>query len=198
MTKSDILTKIVVPILCALGSGIGVWFFTSDWETTARSRGWVSLPEWQTNARKEGWIPREECPAYPLKLQLVSPGDAAEIRVNPRSNEATLYTDIVVRASRPVPEATDVGLVYSEEGTSRYFVDFPYFDVDDARKLFRDEQFISIPFTPSATAQLNIWAIAVDDKRTLGTNYADIEQVLNASPGIVLSEKITVSLKADE
>jgi len=40
-------SKLIVPTVTAVFSGVGVLLFTSDWETTARSKGCVPTAEWQ-------------------------------------------------------------------------------------------------------------------------------------------------------
>jgi hypothetical protein len=125
MNKTDILTKIIVPVAACLLSGFGVWIFSSDWEAIARSKGWVSKVEWQQTARMSEWLPKEECPAFPIEMGIIAPGDGANLsQVIFGRNKTNIYHDIAIKLNRPLSGRASIGLVYNPDGTNDYFFNF--------------------------------------------------------------------------
>lgn len=197
MLKEGLFFKVVLPIVTAVFSGVGVLLFTPDWEATARAKGWASRAEWQAAARRENWLPNEECPAFPIAVQLTSPGDGAQIRVSVGSDYTTIRTDLVIRTSRPLPSSSSVGLVANEEGTGQYYLLFPSFRADERRAVFRKDD-IYLPFKAQLSSKLNIWALVVAAEREYGSPYSSIEQIRAVRDDSVISQKATVSLKGGE
>ena len=118
---------------------------TSDWEKVAREKGWVSLAEWQAKARQENWIPKEECPASPVKLKIISPGNNAEVPYSKIGSECRLETDVVVNISKPVSERQSIGLIFHPETDNNYYVGFSRFEVSTDRRNCKG-YFVELPF----------------------------------------------------
>jgi hypothetical protein len=107
----------------------------------------------------------------------------------------SLAADLVVQVSRTLPPATAVGLIINKESDNNYYVIFPHFKVDDARRVFREESSVRTPFALTPGAKLNFWALAVDDKLKLGSVYASLDQIKSSSSDVALSEKVVINVQ---
>jgi hypothetical protein len=191
-----------IPIVAAILGGVTGALVTwscqpdpIDWELVAREHGWVERAEWHDMARHEGWILKTDCPAYPLELHLVNPGNGVSVGMAPLDNSAILNADLIVTTKRSVPDATSVGIVVHEtEGTNHYLV-FPEWDETNNRRSFKKNQPVILPFEPEYGGQLSIWAIAVNERERFGVSYGSLEQIEDIMEGTVLSDKVTVSLR---
>src|SRR5690349_19467182 len=106
------LKTYVWPLVLAVFSGAGVFFFTHDWEDSARQKKGVPQAEWQGEARRRGWLPTGECPASPTTVALTSPGDGALVEIsNYEPSASTLRTDLVIKTSKALPETETIGIV---------------------------------------------------------------------------------------
>ena len=175
----------------------------STYERIRRITGFKNAPntKWQDMAREQDWIPKSECPAYPISLDITSPGDGTIVKYLGIGTPA-LETDLVIQSSRPIPLPTSMGLIYNEDGDSNFYVSFPYFNDyfpdplgRNSRKIFRREEFVFLPFQPKDGTKLNLWAIAVADQRMVGSVYSSLEQIETSTSGAVISEKISITLR---
>jgi len=179
-------------IVAGFIAGFGTCKVMSDMAGPTDLRGALSSETtWQDKARKADWVPRSECAAYPVSISLLSPGNGSVIDLS----DSTLYADVVLQASRPVPETTVLGLVVNESEKANYYVLFPHLSADSEKKVFRRDTLLSLPFKPSPTSELNVWALLVDDQKKFGSVYSSIEQIKSNSIDVVLSPQVTLQLQ---
>lgn len=157
----------------------------------------TSVINWEDNARQSGWVPKEECPAFPISLVISSPGDQSILSVSPASEGSELDADLVIRSSFPIAESMELGVVFNEEGSNNYYVSFPSLDDNENRKIFRTPSYDNfwVPFVTADQATLHLWALAVDDKASIGTVFGSLEQIKGSNETVVLSPKISVRLR---
>jgi hypothetical protein len=150
----------------------------------------VTPPEinWQATAAENGWMDKNSCPALPVTLRILSPGDRANIRFR----AGDLHSEFVVNSSQPLPGTDSVGLVFHAEGDPNFYTSFPHLEVNNARALFRDNV-ISLPFDVTKPTQIEIWALVIGDRNQMGSLYGGLEQIKAVSPTIFLSDKVTVT-----
>jgi hypothetical protein len=151
---------------------------------------------WEEMARQEGWVPKGECPAFPISLTISSPGDQAIVDVSPREEYSRLNADLVIRSSYPIAESMDLGVVFNEEGSGNFYVQFPPLQAGETRKVFRSlsDDFVA-PFKLSGSGQLNLWSMAVGDQSSVGSIYASLEQIRQSDETVVLSPKVSIQMK---
>lgn len=197
--RSKTLKQRIEDNAAILFAGIALSAFTAGWVshgTFITSATPPAADDWQRAAEKNGWIAKNSCPAMPIELKILSPGNSATVTYS--SLFQHLNTDTVVRSSRTLPKDDVVGLVFNIEGQANYYVDFPYFATNDARETFRNESTLKIPASLEGAKQLSLWAIVAEDKRELGSVYGSLDQIRSTSPGIFLSEKITVGIAPEK
>ena len=150
------------------------------------------LTNWEPTARVAGWIPSTECPAFPVSVALTNPGNRTTIDV---SND-TLYTDLVIQCTRPLPLNNSVGIIINQEGDSNFYIGKHTVPaVDEGRKVFRDKEYVFLPFKPRPGSTITMWAYIATNENQVGTVYNSINQIKQASPEIVVSEGVTLTLK---
>jgi len=149
-----------------------------------------AVVDWQATAKAKGWIPNSACPALPVVLDISSPGSNATIE----NEYGVLHTDVIVRSSRPLPEAESVGIVFAEENCD-YYVIFPNFDINATRTVFREDRMTISPIRADSHGSLNIWAFAIDDKTQIGSHYGTLEEINAISPNLFLSHSVTIYVR---
>jgi hypothetical protein len=196
MLKDKIENNLTLYTLGLLLSGFlaGIGVYKSALEIAGPKAPDTSPSSWSPVARAADWLPKGECPAYPVSLALSSPGSGASVGV---SGE-TIYSDVVIQASRPIPDANAVGLIVNHEGDNNYYVvrDFGL-KADSIKKIFKSEKFIFLPYKPKSDGKLNIWAFTVDDENKLGTVYGGLDQVKDAASEMTISQKVVVLLRPE-
>jgi len=196
MTHTDTITKIIVPILAASISGILVWFVTPNWELSARDHGWVPIAEWKQAATKNGWILKEDCPANPVKLNIIGPGDNSSIKIEKGygsdSQRRTLKTDLIVETSKAV-ESSELGFILNSNSSKGYRVVFPTMLHGDNGNTLRTITF-NLPFAPENGEILQIWSLYVDDEKAISSTYSSFAQISKSKYVLSISEPISVQL----
>ena len=199
MTHTDTITKIIVPIVAASISGILVWYVTPNWELSAREHGWVPIAEWKQAATKNGWILKEDCPANPVKLHIIGPGDKSSIKFEKGygadSQRRSLKTDLIVETSKLV-ESSEIGFILNSKNSKGYRVVFPTKLHGDIGNTLRTITF-NLPFAPEDGEELQIWSIYVDDKDAISSTYSSYEQISKSKHVLSISEPISVNLVAE-
>jgi hypothetical protein len=185
------LTTLLAGFLAGISAYQGI-LQISGLETVAQGTS-GSVADWQDVARKQGWIAQAECPAFPISITITSPGNEAIVEFS--DYLGGLLTDVVVQATHPIPSSTQIGYVFNEEANPNYYVVFPEFYPNKSRQIFRDTTIIHLPFQPLDKSKLRIWAVAVPDRDTVGSVYSDTKQILNSSPGAVMSESISITIQ---
>jgi hypothetical protein len=150
------------------------------------------MTNWEPTARASGWIPSTECPAFPVSVALTNPGNHTIIDVS----DIYLYTDLVIQCTRSLPLGNSVGFIINQKGDSNFYISHRlYFEPDESRKVFRVTEPVHLPFKPRPGSTITMWAYIATDIYKVGTVYNSISQIKQASPEIVLSESVTLSLK---
>ncbi len=195
MNISDITTKIAVPIIAAVLSGLGVVIITPDWEEQARSKGWVSLSEWQTSARRSEWLPKNECPAYPIKMEIFAPGNGTVLdNIYLSARETTIFHEILVRLNRPLTGNSDVGFVYNLEGSNVFYIDLPYMEKMKSETVLAKKNLFKIPQKIKSNSNLKIWSILAEKGNLLESRFSSIEQISALKEVTYISNPITVKI----
>lgn len=186
------LTLYTLGLLCT-GFIAGVGVYRGIIEIAGPKTIDVSQQLWEVPARAAGWIPKAECPAFPLTIALTSPGAGSIVG----ARDDTIYSDVVVQTTRPLPPNNVVGLILNQEGDPNYYIARYGLEPDDSRRIFRSEKYIFLPFKVKPAGKLNMWAFVADDRGKLGTVYGSLVQVQKGSPEITLSEKVVISLRPE-
>lgn len=153
----------------------------------------ISPSSWMPVARSSDWLPKSECPAFPVSLSLSNPGSGSLLGVS----GDTIYSDIVIQASRPLPETNVVGLILNQEGDPNFYVARSFgLRADPVRRIFKSEKFVFLPFEPKHEGKLHIWAFSADDANKLGTAYGSLEKVKQSVADITLSSAVVINVKA--
>jgi hypothetical protein len=155
-----------------------------------------SISEWKEEATKSGWVPQSGCPAYPVSATITSSGDGTVVSVSNSSSESSIVADLVVQTSRPIPKGSSVGYIINQDGTTNFYMLFPYFKTSDDNTIFRDDKFINVPFVIKSGSTINMWAAIVDNAQHFGSVYASIEQIKKSGSDVMVSPK--VSMKTEE
>lgn len=172
----------------AFGAGIGGYKILAELPSSSQTL----MADWKAVARAEKWIPQSECPAYPMSLNITSPGADAVVELS----EKIAYLDLVVQTSRPLAASSTVGLVVRQEGQPNYYVTFPVFAARSNTTVFRDETYTRLPFSPDAGSRLSFWAFVTDDRAKFGSVYTSLDQLKSSAPEIAVSPVATVNTKA--
>lgn len=187
------LTLYTLGLLLA-GFLAGVGLYKSALEIAGPKTADTSPTSWNPIARAADWLPKAECPAYPVSLNLSSPGNGSSVGVS----GTTIYSDIVIQASRPIPDANALGLIVNHEGDNNYYVVRGFgLKADPIKKVFKSERFIFLPYKPKADGKLNIWAFTVDDGNKLGTVYGSLDQVKDGASEMTISQKVVILLRPE-
>ncbi len=198
---SNFVYKVLVPIAAAMVSGIFVWFMNPGWEKTAREHGWVSQPEWTMIAKEKGWIPKEECPAFPVRLTLNSPGADAQVKYYISGDKIVIRTPIVVGVSKPVNEKHRIGIILKYGKNKNVYVVFPDFKSTDSKVFTTRDSSSSMTFLPLGTSgndELTFQACLVENDSVLGDVYGNFAQITSNPLVLAASEQLTVSLMQEK
>ncbi len=189
-----------VGAIWSFGYGVGNWN-QKDWETVAKHNNWVSREVWQDEVRKKGWIPGNECPGYPTKLVISSPGQNSELFVvNEHNLDYKIDEYVVVESSRPYAGADklQVGLAYQPVGEpqSNCYLTFTFKGRSwNEYKFCKVSWSENLSFDASKVSHMDIWAVLVTSENSVGKNYSSIDQIKTSGAVIALSDPIRVRLK---
>lgn len=197
--KVDILTKVIIPIIAASLSGVGVWYLTSDWEKKAIEHGWISSVEWKQEARRQQWIPKEECPANPVKLHVTSPGDNTIVPFGMVSGQNMLLTTVIIASSKPIGPNDRVGVIIKPNENNNYYIELSSnissFGRNADRKIFSND-YVHLPCAPINNMKLKIYGILVTESK-IGTIYSDLNQIMALTTVLAISDPINVILRTE-
>lgn len=187
-------------VIASFAAGFGAYGAIQSVASTASTASEQShSASWQDDARKDGWLPRVECPAYPISLTISSPGDQAVVGWSSWGSEARFLAALVIKSTYPIAETMQVGVVFNEEGTGNYYVEFSaLLQSNDDRKIFRESEGFSVPFVPSGQKTINMWALAVDEPRSIGNVFSSLRQIQDSNPTVVLSPQIAIQPRIKE
>ena len=191
--KDKIENNLVIFTLGLLFTGFGAGYAAhKEIQGFAGSSESSNITNWEPIARAAGWIPSTECPAFPVSVALTSPGNRTTVDVS----DDKLYTDLVIQCTRTLPLSNSVGIIINQEGDSNFYIGkYSVSAVDESRKVFRGEVYVFLPFKPRPGSTITMWAYIATDENQVGTVYGSISQIKQASPEIVVSEGITLTLK---
>jgi hypothetical protein len=192
MSKKDLLTTVIIPLVCALISGLLVWFLTPDWEVQAKNHGWVDTAQWHDMARDQEWLPLVECPTIPMRVELTSPGTQSIIPLDLLGDRLLIRNAVVVVVSKSPATHRSIGLIFKPEMDTNYYVDFPLFESYDSTHFKTD--FIELPFAVEGEIKVDVWAFYVDDPASVGDLYTSISQ-FESSGFVLLSEPVSWTLR---
>jgi hypothetical protein len=203
MNHSDLLTKVIVPIVSALFSGLVVFFLIPDWQTTARQNEWIPKSEWMAEVKEKGWILKDSCPAYPLKISIMGPGENSVIPIDGNSRK-TIQPDVIVKFSRNLKEGQGhIGVVFKYDDDDHYRVTFPsstyemygnYYRFNEQGNILRLTD-LYLPKYKNPTT-LRMWVFVVDDKAAIGSMYLTIEEVVSLPYVLTYSNEASYRISA--
>lgn len=146
--------------------------------------------QWEPLAREAQWTPLTQCPAFPIKLQITSPGNGTSFAID-RHRLRTLKIPFVVSASRPLPSISDIGFVVKPSSTPNHFVVFPGVYQIANTNSFRTYE-IELPIDVTPGQEYSVRGIFIERKGVLGDRFTSIDQILAADPSIVLTDAVSV------
>jgi hypothetical protein len=195
--ENNIVLSVLGLLAVGFGTGFGAQKMISEGSTPSSTNAPVCAAQvpWADTARKSDWVPKNECPAYPVSINVTSPGDGSTIKISSPPSDPYASTDLVIQSSRPLPSSTSVGLIFNQEKLPNFYVVFPYLKIDESRKVFRIEQYVKLPFRPELNSALGIWAIIVDDKGKFGSVYSSLDQVKASGSDVTISPKISLNVQ---
>ena len=148
--------------------------------------------KWRPLAESADWTPKNECPAYPLRLSISSPGSLAYI--SSRSSQPDLIHErVVVNSSRPLPEGMKIFLAAQAVGS-------PNLHVSRERLYSNSENVattigsISLGFDFSKYDRVRLWAFAAADDGRVGDLYAGIEQLEKGVDNAYVSDPVELNI----
>lgn len=147
---------------------------------------------WQELARKAEWTPLSQCPAFPLKIQITSPGTGSTFQIDSYQPKR-LNVPFVVSTSRPLPEVGDLGFVVKAKNTSNYFVVFPLMSRTENTNSYRTLYGVDLPAPVMDDIGYEVRAVFVARKEILGDRFTDLGQILAADPSVVLTDSVFVT-----
>ena len=200
MAINEVIKDLVIAVVAGVSSVGAAIYFTPDWEVTAREKGWVSLPEWKTTATKAGWIKADKCPAFPISIELTSPGINTTIPFedSPYTGGGTeLETKFIVTATRPIPDQGSIGIIFSPDNKSDFYVVFPLWTEGNDNKIFSHSS-LRLPIKLKGSEKAEIYAFFTSNKHLYGEVYATFEQVVNQDPEVVVTNKVVFNLRKRE
>jgi hypothetical protein len=148
---------------------------------------------WKAPARQAAWLPPNECPAYPMEMKLTSPGNNAVVSM--KSRETWFDTPVVVTSTRPLPEKSNIGVVFKPTESPNYYVFFPGFTEAGSRSTFRYDSFIDLPFALKPDMAIELRALVIDNKQKLGSVFSTIDQIRASDSSVFLSEPVQLRVK---
>ena len=187
MTLKEALINVIVPIFAATISGLFVYFLTPDWQTTARKNEWIQKSEWVSEVKEKGWILKAECPAYPLKIDIIGPGQNSRLnfKKNIYQKFSTLNNDIIVQLSRTIDNNSgDLGIVYKMDDDEHYRVIFPsklydaysgYYEFDKTDNVATFKNLIFPSFLDPKLVSIRVFIS--DNKNAIGSMYLSFEEI---------------------
>jgi hypothetical protein len=196
--RDHIENNIAIYSAIVLSTGFAIGFATDRWakEVLGASTNVAECkPEvWEPIARKAEWMPLAQCPAFPLKLQITSPGNGTSFPINAHYPE-TLRIPVVVSASRPLPEVGSLGFVVKAKNSLNYFVAFPLVGRTRDTNTYRTNE-IELPVHLSAGTEYEVRAVFVQRAEMLGDRFTSVEQILAADPSVVLTDPVFATAEA--
>lgn len=148
---------------------------------------------WKPPARQAAWLPPNECPAYPLEIKITSPGNNAVVSM--RSNDTWFDTPIIVTGTRPLPDKSNIGVVFKPANSPNYYVLFPGFKEAGSRSTFRRDLFVDLPFSLKPAVTIELRALIVDNKAKLGSVFSTLDQIRTSDPSVFISGPVHVQVK---
>lgn len=152
------------------------------------------LVGWKPLAKFNEWIPKSECPGTPVTLSITSPGDKATAKLD----HNRLQTKIVIKANRSIRSYDKIGLVFNYEKGGNHYVIFPDNEISKNQRnsIIDPYRGIGLPsFSRKKLEGIFIWAILVDDKATVGEDYANIDQISKIESTIAISSPIFIKFR---
>ena len=149
---------------------------------------------WQAIARKENWVPTSQCPAFPLKIQVSSPGTGTTLAVN-ETWPKTLRIPFVVSLSRPLGGDGDIGFVVKPKNSQNYFVVFPLISRTRETNSYRADFGIDLPTPIEKGMEYEVRGLVIDKKEKLGDRFTDTLQIQATDQSVMLTEPISVIIE---
>jgi len=181
------MVSIAVPSFLA-GMAVDQW--AKSVSTTPPPQAACKTEEWQELARNSDWAPVAQCPAFPLKLQITSPGSEATFQRS-ISNPSWVDMPFVLSASRKPPVGTALGFVVRPQNAPNYFIVFPVLDKISDTTTYRASH-LSLPVSITPNTRYEVRGVFVNQEQTLGDRFTSLAQILAADPSVILTEPITV------
>jgi hypothetical protein len=106
--------------LLVTGFAAGIGAYKLLVEMTAQPPSQSAAPSglrWAEEAKKQDWVPKKECPAYPVSINITSPGSGSIVEKTDHVYYNSIGADLVVQASRPIPTPAQVSIVANRPAT---------------------------------------------------------------------------------
>jgi hypothetical protein len=112
-----------------------------------------------------------------------------------RSNDTWFDTPIIVTGTRPLPEKSNIGVVFKPADSPNYYVLFPGFTEAGSRSTFRREFFVDLPFSLKPAMAIELRALVIDDKAKLGSVFSTLDQIRTSDPSVFISGPVQLQVK---
>jgi hypothetical protein len=148
--------------------------------------------QWQQLAKTSDWTPKNECPAYPLRLSITSPGNQTFITPS-KGYPNEIMEKVIVNLSRPLPTGTRLYLAAQDTDSSNLYVsdESLYSNSNGIATTIGSSKF---GFDISKTKSIQLWAFATNDDDRIGDLYKDIQQLQDGTPNVYVSEPIQLNV----
>jgi hypothetical protein len=166
-------------------AGVGVYKALLELTRLPEVSGGASAENWQEEAKRANWMPNADCPAYPVTISITSPGNGSIVKGPEHSH---FETEVVIQSSRPIPDSSQIGIITNIQGDGNYYLDFPSYNTDEKRTIFRIYDFNDFNAEIGRDKVVNLWAILVD-------NTMKFDQITSSTKDAVLSAHINIALQ---
>lgn len=178
----------------AFSAGVATDRWAKDVIGTTPQINECKTTEWQELARKDNWLPISQCPAFPLKAQISSPGSGTTFAFNDE-RKSTLWTPFVVSLSRHLGDDGDIGFVVKPKNSQNYYVVFPLILRAGQTNAYRAEYGIELPVQIQKGNEYEVRGLLVDKKKKVGDRFTDVSQILRVDESVILTEPISITIE---
>jgi len=181
-------------LLLGFGAGMKVEQWFKEAVAPASSIIQCKAEIWKPLAQKADWLPMSQCPAYPLKMQISSPGNGTTVSIG-SINKKTISTPFILSISRPLIGDSALGFVVKPSSSPNYYVIFPFFEQTKETNSYRTRFGLELPINIQNDSKYEIRGLLIDKKDKLGDRFLDISQITDVDPSVVLTDAITVGIE---
>lgn len=153
-----------------------------------------STEKWQELAKKNDWMQASQCPAFPLRVQLSSPGSGTTLTFDEHSPKK-LEIPFVVTLSRPLDKKGDIGFVVKPKNSQNYFVTFPPVSRISETNSYRTISGIWLPIPIQKGTEYEVRGLLIDKEEKMGDRFTDLSQIMAADQSVMMTDPISLVIE---